>query len=151
MFAADTKIFIPLKRSMSIAEGIEKDQFEVWSYNMTDRRFEVRFAKVKSVGPTTLTKVIINDTPIWMSPEQKLLVQDLSEISYEKMMNVSRDVFIKALRIDQEDVLSDNKLMELTEEVKTEEAYTLEADVNSNFVVVTEYTDEHHSGIIVSS
>ena len=151
MFAADTKIFIPLKRSMSIAEGIEKDQFEVWSYNMTDRRFEVRFAKVKSVGPTTLTKVIINDTPIWMSPEQKLLVQDLSEISYEKMMNVSRDVFIKALRIDEEDVLSDNKLMELTEEVKTEEAYTLEADVNSNFVVVTEYTDEHHSGIIVSS
>ena len=151
MFAVDTKIFIPLKRSMSIAEGIEKDQFEVWSYNMTDRRFEVRFAKVKSVGPTTLTKVIINDTPIWMSPEQKLLVQDLSEISYEKMMNVSRDVFIKALRIDEEDVLSDNKLMELTEEVKTEEAYTLEADVNSNFVVVTEYTDEHHSGIIVSS
>ena len=151
MFASDTKIFIPLKRSMSIAEGIEKDQFEVWSYNMTDRRFEVRFAKVKSVGPTTLTKVIINDTPIWMSPEQKLLVQDLSEISYEKMMNVSRDVFIKALRIDEEDVLSDNKLMELTEEVKTEEAYTLEADVNSNFVVVTEYTDEHHSGIIVSS
>tara|TARA_Y100001937_G_C6988982_1_gene271206 strand:- start:211 stop:666 length:456 start_codon:yes stop_codon:yes gene_type:complete len=151
MFAADTKIFIPLKRSMSIAEGIEKDQFEVWSYNMTDRRFEIRFAKVKSVGPTTLTKVIINDTPIWMSPEQKLLVQDLSEISYEKMMNVSRDVFIKALRIDDEDVLSDNKLMELTEEVKTEEAYTLEADVNSNFVVVTEYTDEHHSGIIVSS
>lgn len=151
MFAADTKIFIPLKRSMSIAEGIEKDQFEVWSYNMTDRRFEVRFAKVKSVGPTTMTKVIINDTPIWMSPEQKLLVQDLSEISYEKMMNVSRDVFIKALRIDEEDVLSDNKLMELTEEVKTEEAYTLEADVNSNFVVVTEYTDEHHSGIIVSS
>ena len=151
MFAADTKIFIPLKRSMSIAEGIEKGQFEVWSYNMTDRRFEVRFAKVKSVGPTTLTKVIINDTPIWMSPEQKLLVQDLSEISYEKMMNVSRDVFIKALRIDEEDVLSDNKLMELTEEVKTEEAYTLEADVNSNFVVVTEYTDEHHSGIIVSS
>ena len=66
-------------------------------------------------------------------------------------MNVSRDVFIKALRIDEEDVLSDNKLMELTEEVKTEEAYTLEADVNSNFVVVTEYTDEHHSGIIVSS
>ena len=151
MFASDTKIFIPLKRSMSIAEGIEKDQFEVWSYNMTDRRFEVRFAKVKSVGPTTMTKVIINDTPIWMSPEQKLLVQDLSEISYEKMMNVSRDVFIKALRIDEEDVLSDNKLMELTEEVKTEEAYTLEADVNSNFVVVTEYTDEHHSGIIVSS
>ena len=151
MFAADTKIFIPLKRSMSIAEGIEKDQFEVWSYNMTDRRFEIRFAKIKSVGPTTLTKVIINDTPIWMSPEQKLLVQDLSEISYEKMMNVSRDVFIKALRIDEEDVLSDNKLMELTEEVKTEEAYTLEADVNSNFVVVTEYTDEHHSGIIVSS
>ena len=151
MFAADTKIFIPLKRSMSIAEGVEKDQFEVWSYNMTDRRFEVRFAKVKSVGPTTLTKVIINGTPIWMSPEQKLLVQDLSEISYEKMMNVSRDVFIKALRIDEEDVLSDNKLMELTEEVKTEEAYTLEADVNSNFVVVTEYTDEHHSGIIVSS
>ena len=151
MFAVDTKIFIPLKRSMSIAEGIEKDQFEVWSYNMTDRRFEVRFAKVKSVGPTTLTKVIINDTPIWMSPEQKLLVQDLSEISYEKMMNVSRDVFIKALRIDEEDVLSDNKLMELTEEVKTEEAYTLEADVNSNFVVVTEYTDGHHSGIIVSS
>ena len=151
MFAADTKIFIPLKRSMSIAEGIEKDQFEVWSYNMTDRRFEVRFAKVKSVGPTTLTKVIINGTPIWMSPEQKLLVQDLSEISYEKMMNVSRDVFIKALRIDEEDVLSDNKLMELTEEVKTEEAYTLEADVNSNFVVVTEYTNEHHSGIIVSS
>lgn len=151
MFAVDTKIFIPLKRSMSIAEGIEKDQFEVWSYNMTDRRFEVRFAKVKSVGPTTMTKVIINDTPIWMSPEQKLLVQDLSEISYEKMMNVSRDVFIKALRIDEEDVLSDNKLMELTEEVKTEEAYTLEADVNSNFVVVTEYTDEHHSGIIVSS
>ena len=151
MFAVDTKIFIPLKRSMSIAEGIEKDQFEVWSYNMIDRRFEVRFAKVKSVGPTTMTKVIINDTPIWMSPEQKLLVQDLSEISYEKMMNVSRDVFIKALRIDEEDVLSDNKLMELTEEVKTEEAYTLEADVNSNFVVVTEYTDEHHSGIIVSS
>ena len=151
MFAIDTKIFIPLKRSMSIAEGIDKGQFEVWSYNMTDRRFEVRFAKVKSVGPTTMTKVIINDTPIWMSPEQKLLVQDLSEISYEKMMNVSRDVFIKALRIDEEDVLSDNKLMELTEEVKTEEAYTLEADVNSNFVVVTEYTDEHHSGIIVSS
>ena len=151
MFAVDTKIFIPLKRSMSIAEGIDKGQFEVWSYNMTDRRFEVRFAKVKSVGPTTMTKVIINDTPIWMSPEQKLLVQDLSEISYEKMMNVSRDVFIKALRIDEEDVLSDNKLMELTEEVKTEEAYTLEADVNSNFVVVTEYTDEHHSGIIVSS
>ena len=151
MFAVDTKIFIPLKRSMSIAEGIDKEQFEVWSYNMTDRRFEVRFAKVKSVGPTTMTKVIINGTPIWMSPEQKLLVQDLSEISYEKMMNVSRDVFIKALRIDDEDVLSDNKLMELTEEVKTEDAYTLEADVNSNFVVITEYNDEHHSGIIVSS
>ena len=151
MFASDTKIFIPLKRSMSIAEGIEKDQFEVWSYNMTDRRFEVRFAKVRSVGSMIMTKAIVNGSPIWMSPEQKLLVQDLSEISYEKMMNVSRDVFIKALRIDEEDVLSDNKLMELTEEVKTEEAYTLEADVNSNFVVVTEYTDEHHSGIIVSS
>lgn len=151
MFAVDTKIFVPLKRSMSIAEGIEKDQFEVWSYNMIDRRFEVRFAKVRSVGPITMTKVIINGTPIWMSPEQKLLVQDLSEISYEKMMNVASDTFIKALRIDDEDVLSDNKLMELTEEVKTEDAYTLEADVNSNFVVVTEYTDEHHSGIIVSS
>lgn len=151
MFAVDTKIFVPLKRSMSIAEGIDKGQFEVWSYNMADRRFEVRFAKVRSVGPITMTKVIINSTPIWMSPEQKLLVQDLSEISYEKMMNVASDTFIKALRIDDEDVLSDNKLMELTEEVKTEDAYTLEADVNSNFVVVTEYTDEHHSGIIVSS
>ena len=41
--------------------------------------------------------------------------------------------------------------MEVTEEVKTEEAFTLVADVNSNFVVVAEYTDEHHSGIIVSS
>ena len=151
MFAIDTKIFIPLKRSMSIAEGIDRDQFEVWSYNMQDRRFEVRFAKVRNVGPTTLTKVIINGTPIWMSPEQKLLIQDLAELSYEKMMNVASDTFIKALRIDDEDVLSDNKLMELTEEVKTEDAYTLEADVNSNFVVVTEYSDEHHSGIIVSS
>lgn len=151
MFAIDTKIFIPLKRSMSIAECIDKDQFEVWSYNMEDRRFEVRFAKVRSVGPTTLTKVIINGTPIWMSPEQKVLIQDLAELTYEKMMNVASDTFIKALRIDDEDLLSDNKLMELTEEVKTEDAYTLEADVNSNFVVVTEYSDEHHSGIIVSS
>ena len=151
MFAADTKIFIPLKRSMSIAEGIDKGQFEVWSYNMTDRRFEVRFAKVKSAGSMIMTKAIINGTPIWMSPEQKLLVQDLSELNYVRMIDVSNETFIKALRIDDEDVLSDNKLMELTEEVKTEEAFTLEADVNSNFVVVTEYTDEHHSGIIVSS
>ncbi len=151
MFAIDTKIFIPLKRTISIDECIGNDQFEVWSYNMEDRRFEVRFAKVKSVGPTTLTKVIINGTPIWMSLEQKVLIQNLAELTYEKIMSVAGDTFIKALRIDDEDVLSDNKLMELTEEVKTEDAYTLEADVNSNFVVVTEYSDEHHSGIIVSS
>jgi hypothetical protein len=151
MFAVDTKIFIPLKRSMSIAEGIDKGQFEVWSYNMEDRRFEVRFAKVKSLGPANLTKVMINDMPIWMSNEQKILVQELTELTYEKMMNVADDTFIKALRIDDEDVLSDNKLMRITKEVKTEDAYTLEADVNSNFVVVTEYSDEHHSGIIVSS
>ena len=151
MFAADTKIFIPLKRSMSIAEGIEKGQFEVWSYNMADRRFEVRFAKVRSVGSMIMTKAIINGTPIWMSPEQKLLVQDLSELNYVRMIDISEETFVKALRIDDEDVLSDNKLIEVTEEVKTDEAFTLEADVNSNFVVVTEYTDEHHSGIIVSS
>ena len=151
MFAVDTKIFIPLKRSMSIAECIDKDQFEVWSYNMEDRRFEVRFAKVRSVGSMIMTKAIVNGTSIWMSPEQKVLIQNLAELTYEKMMSVASDTFIKALRIDDEDVLSDNKLMELTEEVKTEDAYTLEADVNSNFVVVTEYSDEHHSGIIVSS
>ena len=151
MFAIDTKIFIPLKRSMSIAEGIDKGQFEVWSYNMTDRRFEVRFAKVRNVGSMIMTKAIVNGTSIWMSPEQKVLIQDLSEINYMKMIDVASDIFIKALRIDDEDVLSDNKLMVLTEEVKTEDAYTLEADVNSNFVVVTEYSDEHHSGIIVSS
>ena len=151
MFAIDTKIFIPLKRSMSIAEGIDKGQFEVWSYNMTDRRFEVRFAKVRNVGSMIMTKAIVNGTSIWMSPEQKVLIQDLSEINYMKMIDVASDIFIKALRIDDEDVLSDNKLMVLTEEVKTEDAYTLEADVNSNFVVVTEHNDEHHSGIIVSS
>ena len=151
MFAIDTRIFIPLKRSISINECIGKDQFEVWSYNMEDRRFEVRFAKVRSVGSMIMTKAIVNGTSIWMSPEQKVLIQNLAELTYEKMMNVASDTFIKALRIDDEDVLSDNKLMELTEEVKTEDAYTLEADVNSNFVVVTEYSDEHHSGIIVSS
>jgi len=151
MFATDTKIFIPLKRSMSIAEGIDKGQFEVWSYNTIDRRFEVRFAKVRSVGSMIMTKVIINGTPIWMSSEQKLLVQGLSELNYVRMIDISNETFVKALRIDDENVLSDNKLMEVTEEVKTEEAFTLEADVNSNFVVVTEYSDEHHSGIIVSS
>ena len=151
MFATDTKIFIPLKRSMSIAEGIDKGQFEVWSYNTIDRRFEVHFAKVRSVGSMIMTKVIINGTPIWMSSEQKLLVQGLSELNYVRMIDISNETFVKALRIDDEDVLSDNKLMEVTEEVKTEEAFTLEADVNSNFVVVTEYSDEHHSGIIVSS
>jgi hypothetical protein len=151
MFATDTKIFIPLKRSMSIAEGIDKGQFEVWSYNTIDRRFEVHFAKVRSVGSMIMTKVIINGTPIWMSSEQKLLVQGLSELNYVRMIDISNETFVKALRIDDENVLSDNKLMEVTEEVKTEEAFTLEADVNSNFVVVTEYSDEHHSGIIVSS
>lgn len=150
MFGGDTLIFTPLLKYISISEAYSRGEFlNVWSLNTESNKFQFKRGEVVYGGTEFLRCVKINDMRIWVTSDHEFLTK---EYGYKSNSQIDENTFLKALKIeDTEDFFSDNKLMshQVSEGVSSEDCYSIAVEGGEGFIVVTDFKERHHSGIVV--
>lgn len=151
-FSGDTPVFTPVRQFVPIREAYDSNAIiTIWSYDFEKEDLVFKRAEVYTRGLKTLRCVEVNERKIWVTADHHFYT---SEHGFMPNGDIDSTTFLKGIKCEEdedEDFLSDHKLMTQCrrEGASTEEAFSIKVFEGNNCVIVTEFDHHHYSGIIV--
>ena len=153
-FHGDTLFLTPLRHYMSFRDALAMNRpVNALSYNISSNRFEIKLAQVISSGKKELHCFQIDARRIWVTEDHEFLTHE----GYQSLDSIDEHTFLKGVHVshatmDHEEYQSGNKLISRVDcDPIVEECFTLQVEQNNNYVVVTDFEHDHHTGVIVKN
>ena len=139
-FGGGTLISVPDKKHITMEEAFEEGRvFPVWSFNIKEKKFEIKNARAICSGRKLMHSIKINNSVIWVTPEHEFYT---IENGYVKNSEIDPSISIRSF-------IGQNHRMEIIGETKEDLCYTLQVEENNNYVVITDIGLNNESGIVV--
>jgi len=155
-FSYQTKIAISDNSYIEIGELAENNKdILVWSYNISDKEFELNNARIVCSGEKETHEIIVNQEHIWVTKEHLFLLID-GKYKENILINKTDKLMPFYVRTSCKSSWPLNrfdfvKTMAITGNTRKEETFTLQVEENNNYVIVTNYDDEHVGGFVVKN
>lgn len=155
-FGGETLVHTPIQQYISLEDAYHLGRaINVWSYNIAEKRYQFKTAKVVHSGKKELYTYEIEDRQIRVTSDHEFLTLDNG---YRPVNLIGDHEFIRGVRAEvgvegQGDFESAHKLVMICEEIAPviEDSYTLQVEETNNYIVITHFDHEYYSGIVAKN
>ena len=155
-FGGDTLIHTPIQQYISLEDAYNLGRsINVWSYNIAEKRYQFKTAKVVHSGKKELYTYEIEDRQIRVTSDHEFLTLDNG---YRPVNLIGDHEFIRGVRAEvgvegQGDFESAHKLVMICSDIPAEvdDCYTLQVEETNNYIVITHFDHEYYSGIVAKN
>ena len=140
------------RRCMSIKElYLENKIIQVWSYNIKDKIYEIKNARViKHHFKKQMKKIIFDDNSFLICTDDHKFL--LKNNNYSEVKNIKKNESITSWKEFVEQCNDYNHKIKRIEDIEGDfDCYDLQVEENNNFAVITKETKNIHNGIIIKN
>jgi len=140
------------RRCMSIKElYLENKIIQVWSYNIKDKIYEIKNARViKHHFKKQMKKIIFDDNSFLICTDDHKFL--LKNNNYSEVKNIKKNESITSWKEFVEQCNDYNHKIKRIEDIEGDfDCYDLQVEENNNFAIITKETKNIHNGIIIKN